>query len=119
MQRMLAASADAGDLFFFISHTGRTKVLVEVAELVRKTDAIIISLTKANSPLSASSDCTIELDVTEDTEEYLPMTSRIVQLVILDILATGMTLKRGESILPHLALIKRSLQDTRFPDEDT
>ena len=119
MQRMLAASASAGDLFFFISHTGRTRALVEVAELAQETDAIVISLTKANSPLAASSDCTIALDVTEDTEEYLAMTSRIVQLVILDILATGMTLKRGESILPHLALIKRSLQHTRFPGKDT
>jgi RpiR family carbohydrate utilization transcriptional regulator len=39
MQRMLAASAGVGDLFFFISHTGRTKVLIEAAEIARQTEA--------------------------------------------------------------------------------
>ena len=118
MMRMLATSAGAGDLLFFISHTGRTKVLVEVAELARKTDAVVVSLTAANSPLAATSHCTIELPHTENTEEYLPMTSRIVQLVILDTLATGVTLKRGAKLLPHLARIKESLADTRFPSEE-
>ena len=46
------------------------------------------------------------------------MTSRIVQLVILDTLATGVTLKRGAKLLPHLARIKESLADTRFPSKD-
>lgn len=118
MMRMLATSAGAGDLLFFISHTGRTKVLVEVAELARKTDAVVVSLTAANSPLAATSHCTIELPHAENTEEYLPMTSRIVQLVILDTLATGVTLKRGAKLLPHLARIKESLADTRFPSEE-
>lgn len=118
MQRMLATAAGAGDLFFFISHTGRTKILVEVAELARETEAIVVSLTTGNSPLAEQSHCTIDLNVVEDTEEYLPMTSRIVQLVILDILATGVTLKRGENLLPHLARIKESLLATRFPEKD-
>jgi RpiR family carbohydrate utilization transcriptional regulator len=45
----------------------------------------------------------------------LPMTSRLVQLVILDVLAAGVTLRRGEGFTPHLARIKDSLKDTRFP----
>jgi RpiR family carbohydrate utilization transcriptional regulator len=44
------------------------------------------------------------------------MTSRIVQLVILDVLATGVTLQRGEGFLPHLARIKESLKETRLPE---
>ena len=43
MQRMLAASAGVGDLFFFISHTGRTKVLIEAAEIARQTEATVVS----------------------------------------------------------------------------
>ena len=42
------------------------------------------------------------------------MTSRLVQLVILDVLAAGVTLRRGEGVAPHLARIKDSLRDTRF-----
>jgi RpiR family carbohydrate utilization transcriptional regulator len=43
------------------------------------------------------------------------MTSRLVQLVILDVLAAGVTLRRGESFTPYLARIKDSLKDTRYP----
>ncbi len=118
MQRMLAASAGVGDLFFFISHTGRTRVLVEAAELARKTEATVVSLTAPGSQLAAQSHCTLELTVTENTDEYLPMTSRLVQLVMLDVLAVGVSLQRGEGFTPHLARIKDSLKDTRFPSED-
>ena len=102
-------------MFFFISHTGRTEILVETAERVRTTEATVVSLTAKGSPLAAASHLSIGLSVSENTEEYLPMTSRIVQLVVLDVLATGMTLRRGESILPHLARIKDSLKSTRLP----
>lgn len=118
MHRMLAAGGNVGDVFFFISHTGRTKVLVEAAETARTTEATVISLTSEHSPLARNSHLTIALNVSEDTDTYLPMTSRIVQLVVLDVLATGMTLRRGESILPHLARIKDSLIDSRLPSED-
>ena len=118
MHRMLAAGGSAGEVFFFISHTGRTETLVETAELVRNTEATVVSLTAECSPLAAASHLSIDLSVSENTEEYLPMTSRIVQLVVLDVLATGMTLRRGESILPHLARIKDSLKSTRFPSGD-
>lgn len=119
MQRMLAAAGGVGDVFFFISHTGRTKVLVEAAEIARSTEATVVSLTAPNSPLARQSHCSIALDVSENTDEYLPMTSRLVQLATLDVLATGMTLRRGEGFLPHLARIKNSLRDTRYPSEGT
>jgi len=34
--------------------------------------------------------------------------------VVLDALATGVTLRKGEEFLPHLARIKDSLKSTRF-----
>lgn len=115
MLRMLSASGGVGDVFFFISHTGRTRVLVEAAELARQTEATVVSLTYGESPLAAQSHCCINVDVEEDTDQYMPMTSRLVQLVILDVLASGVTLRRGESFTPYLARIKDSLKDTRFP----
>ena len=66
------------------------------------------------TPLADQSHCCIHVNVEEDTEQYLPMTSRLVQLVILDVLAAGVTLRRGEGFTPHLARIKDSLKDTRF-----
>jgi RpiR family carbohydrate utilization transcriptional regulator len=118
MHRMLAAGGGVGDVFFFISHTGRTEILVDTAQLARKTEATVVSLTTEGSPLAEASHLSIGLSVAENTEEYLPMTSRIVQLAVLDVLATGMTLRRGEGILPHLARIKDSLKSTRYPSGD-
>jgi RpiR family carbohydrate utilization transcriptional regulator len=43
------------------------------------------------------------------------MTSRIIHLTVIDILATGVTLKRGPDFLEHLRKIKESLKATRFP----
>ena len=88
--------------------------MVEAAEIARQTEATIVSLTAEGSPLANKSHCCINVKVEEDTEQYLPMTSRLVQLVILDVLAAGVTLRRGEGFAPHLARIKDSLRDTRF-----
>ncbi|MDG0979019.1 MAG: transcriptional regulator HexR [Halieaceae bacterium] len=117
MQRMLASAGGVGDLFFCISHTGRTKTLVETAQLARENGATVVGLTAPNSPLSQACQWALELDVPEDTDEYLPMTSRIVHLVVLDVLATGVTLRKGEEFLPHLARIKNSLKPTRFSQD--
>lgn len=115
MLRMLAASGGVGDVFFFISHTGRTKALVEAAQIASNTEATVVAMTHEGSPLAEHSHCCIHVNVEEDTDHYLPMTSRLVQLVILDVLAAGVTLRRGESFTPYLARIKDSLKDTRYP----
>lgn len=117
MQRMLASAGGVGDLFFCISHTGRTKTLIETAQLARENGATVVGLTAPNSALSQTCQWALELDVPEDTDEYLPMTSRIVHLVVLDVLATGVTLRKGEEFLPHLARIKNSLKPTRLSQD--
>ncbi len=118
MQRMLAASAAAGDVFFIISYTGRTMELVEIAELAQANGATVIALTAPGSPLATASNLLIAVAVPEDTDEYMPMTSRIVHLVVLDALATGVTLRRGPEFQSHLKKIKDSLRATRFPSDE-
>ncbi|WP_435605485.1 MurR/RpiR family transcriptional regulator [Pseudomonas knackmussii] len=114
MQRMIASVAHTGDLFVVISYTGRTRELVDVARLARDNGASVLGLTAADSPLARA--CTLSLDVPlpEDTDIYMPMTSRIIQLTVLDVLATGVTLRRGVDFQPHLRKIKESLLPTRY-----
>jgi RpiR family carbohydrate utilization transcriptional regulator len=114
MQRMHAAAADGGDLFFMISHTGRTRELVDVARLARDRGAEVVALTATASPLARVSTMAIALDVSEDTDAYMPMTSRLAHLAVLDVLAAGVTLRRGEALQPHLRAIKESLRATRY-----
>ncbi len=114
MQRMLCASATRDDVFFLISHTGRTRELVDSAQLARDNGAVVIALTAPDSLLAQDSSVVIEVAEIENTDEYMPMTSRLIQLVILDVLATGVTLRRGAEFQPHLKKIKESLKTTRY-----
>ncbi|WP_417567003.1 MurR/RpiR family transcriptional regulator [Marinobacter sp.] len=115
MQRMVAAGSNVGDVIVLISYTGRTRETVEIAQLARANGATVIGITNPDSPLAEI--CTVVLGVTapEDTEVYMPMSSRIIHLTVIDILATGVTLKRGADFLGHLKKIKESLKPTRFP----
>jgi len=117
MQRMVAAGAQVGDVIVLISYTGRTKEAVEIAKVARANGATVIGITNPESPLAEC--CTAVLGVTapEDTEVYMPMSSRIIHLTVIDILATGVTLKRGKDFLNHLKKIKESLKATRYPLE--
>lgn len=116
MQRMQAASAKAGDLFFIISHTGRTRDMVDIAAIAAERGACVVSLTAQGSPLARRSTLAIALRVGEDTDAYMPMTSRIAQLAVLDVLAAGVTLRLGEALQPRLRAIKESARATRYLD---
>ena len=117
MQRMLASIARTGDLFVIISYTGRTRELVDVAKLARDNGASVLGLTASNTPLAKVCTHSLDIPLPEDTDIYMPMTSRIIQLTVLDILATGVTLKRGVDFQPHLRKVKESLVATRYPSE--
>jgi len=112
--RMLSAAAKPGDLFFMISHTGRTKAIIDATDDARENGAIVVGLTTPGSMLAKKSHFAIEVLVSENTEEYMAMTSRIVHLVILDVLATGFILSKGPEFLNHMEKINLSLKPTRY-----
>ena len=117
MQRMVAAACHTGDVVVIISYTGRTRELVDIANVAREAGAVVLGITAPDSPLSRECTATLEVATPEDTDHYMPMTSRVIQLTLIDALATGVTLRRGEDFLPHLKKIKDSLRNTRFPVE--
>lgn len=113
MQRMQAAASEPGELYFLISHTGRTRDVVDIAKLALARGATVVALTAKASPLARRSTLSIELDVEEDTDAYMPMTSRIAQLAVLDVLAASVTLRCGDALQPRLRAIKQSARATR------
>ncbi|AXY42309.1 MurR/RpiR family transcriptional regulator [Halomonas sp. JS92-SW72] len=115
MQRMVASSCHTGDVVVVISWTGRTRELVDIARLARESGAVVLGITAPDSPLARECTETLEVATPEDTDHYMPMTSRMIQLALIDVLATGVTLRRGEDFLGHLKKIKDSLKDTRYP----
>jgi RpiR family carbohydrate utilization transcriptional regulator len=114
MQRMSAINSNQGDVVIVISHTGRTKSLVEVAHLAKENDATVIGITNSTSPLAKACHIVLSVNVAEDTDLYMPMASRIAQLMLIDILATGFTLRRGAKFRDNLKKVKDSLRSSRF-----
>jgi RpiR family transcriptional regulator, carbohydrate utilization regulator len=114
MQRMSCINSNEGHVIVLISHTGRTKPLVEVAQLARENNSFVIALTAAGSPLAEQSNLVLSLEVPEDTDIYMPMSSRIAQLVLIDVLTTGFTLRRGAKFRDNLKRVKAGIKDSRF-----
>lgn len=118
MQRMSCINSGEGDVIVLISHTGRTKNLVELAQLARENDATVLAITSPDSPLAQEASLALLLDVPEDTDIYMPMVSRLAQLTVIDVLATGFTLRRGAKFRDNLKRVKAALKESRFTKAD-
>ncbi|MBR9856313.1 MAG: MurR/RpiR family transcriptional regulator [Gammaproteobacteria bacterium] len=114
MMRMSCINSAEGDVVVLISHTGRTKALVEIAQLARQNDAIVIGLTAKDSPLARECTMVLSMEVPEDTDIYLPMASRLAQMVLIDVLATGFILRRGSKFRENLRKVKEGIKNSRF-----
>ena len=112
-QRMAATGLQPDDCLVCISYTGRTTAIVELARLAAKGGALVLGITAPGSPLATACSLVLGVESGEDTDLYTPMTSRIAQLVIVDILATCLALQQGEGFSDHLRKIKRNLAHTR------
>lgn len=118
MQRMSCINSTENDVVVLISHTGRTKSLVEIAELAKSNGATVIAITAKDSPLEKMASLAICLDVPEDTDVYMPMASRVVQMTVIDVLATGFTLRRGVGFRDNLKRVKEALKDSRYGKDE-
>jgi|GEM_PF-6698889 RpiR family carbohydrate utilization transcriptional regulator len=49
----------------------------------------------------------------------MPMQSRLVQLTLLGVLATGVILRRRKDFHAHLRKVKQILRNTRFEPDET
>ncbi len=116
-QRIAAASLADSAVAVLISHSGRTRSIVEIASTAANTGASVVGITRRASPLAGHCDVVLPVsddDHQEDTDIYTPMASRIAQLVIIDILATGMALAKGESFSDHLRNVKSTVAETKL-----
>jgi RpiR family carbohydrate utilization transcriptional regulator len=114
MMRMTAAACKRGDVLVLLSFTGRTKEMVEVARIGRSAGAVLIAITQEASSLAEEASLVLGVESPEDTDVYMPMQSRMIQLTLIDVLATGVILRRGEDFHGHLKTIKQSLATTRL-----
>jgi RpiR family carbohydrate utilization transcriptional regulator len=110
---MAATMLRPGDVVLAFSASGRTVDLISSVDLARESGADVIGITALGAPLAAHCSVAIELLVDEDTDIYTPMTTRLAQLAVVDVLAVGVALRQGPELLTRLTRAKESLRSKR------
>ncbi|PTB20864.1 transcriptional regulator [Trinickia symbiotica] len=111
---MSAALLSAGDVVVAISNTGRTRDIVDAAQSALDCGAKVVAITHGNSPLAQIATVSLIANVTEETDVFSPMTSRMSHLAIGDILAVGVALRRGPELADKLGRAKATITRRRI-----
>jgi RpiR family carbohydrate utilization transcriptional regulator len=115
MQVMSASVLKAGDCVVVVSNSGRTRDLMDACDIARKNGAITIVITASGSPLASAGHIHLSADHPEGYDKYSPMVSRLLHLMIIDILATAVALRIGSATLqPMLSEMRQNLRSKRY-----
>lgn len=98
MMNLYSAHTTSKDVMFLVSHSGENREIINCAELAKENDAKIVALTSyKTSKLTKLADVSL-LSSTHETKYHTDsMASRIIQLIIIDIIYMGLVLKSGEN----------------------
>ena len=115
MQVMSASVLGQGDCVVVISNSGRTRDLMDACDIARKNGATTIVITASGSPLASAGHIHLAADHPEGFDRYSPMVSRLLHLMVIDILATCVALRiGGETLQPLLREMKNNLRSKRY-----
>ena len=107
-----------GDVVVAISSTGRTIDLIASVELAREAGADVIAIAPPGSPLAQRCSVPLEIAVDEDTDIYTPMTTRLAQLTLIDVLSIGVALRLGPELAARLERARDSLRAKRIGEAE-
>jgi len=119
VQVMSATMLAPGDCAVIISNSGRSRDLIDVAEIARRKGATLIVVTASGSPLAqmaqgGANQILLAVDHPEDYDRYSPMVSRLLHLMVIDILTTAVALRLPGELRPMLQEIKKNLRAKRY-----
>jgi RpiR family carbohydrate utilization transcriptional regulator len=115
MQVMSASILRPGDCVVVISNSGRTRDLMDAVDIARKNGATTIVITASGSPLAAAGHIHLAADHPEGYDRYSPMVSRLLHLMIIDVLTTCVALRIGSpTLMPLFKEMKNNLRSKRY-----
>ena len=115
LQVMSAALLKPGDVAVVFSNSGRTRDLIDATDVARKNGATTIAITRTGSPLALTVDIHLAADHAERYDQDMPMLSRLVHLVLVDILVTSLALRMGAAqVQPLLKAVKTQISSKRY-----
>ena len=101
---MAAELLNPGDVVIVVSNSGKLPDLLKAVDTALSAGADVIAIAPHQSPLAKKASVCLAVNHTEDNATFLSMISRILQLLLIDILTVGLsvdspqddTLKRKE-----------------------
>ncbi|RKF43649.1 bifunctional transcriptional regulator/glucokinase [Paraburkholderia fungorum] len=114
MQAASAALLGKGDVIVAVSKSGRAPELLRVLDVAMQAGAKVIAITSSNTPLAKRATVALETDHIEIRESQLSMISRILHLVMIDILAVGVAIRRAvpsEDVAETVAKARQGADD--------
>ncbi len=110
---MSALTLRAGDAVVAISNSGRTSDVLEAAREARAAGADVVAITRDGSPLAELASVVVAVAVSEDSEVYAPMASRLAHLVVGDMLTVAVALLEGDIARLQLERTKQAVRRRR------
>lgn len=103
MINILSVDLDPDDLLIVISHSGESREVLDAVFLAKEQGCQVCAITSyEKSTLANKADYVICSSSLETKFRSDAMTSRIIQIVIIDIIYVDIIVKKGESILPQI-----------------
>jgi RpiR family transcriptional regulator, carbohydrate utilization regulator len=100
---MMASLATDKDVIFAVSHSGESRDILECVKLARKNNAGVIAFTSyRNSSINRYSDVVLLSSANETKYRSDALVSRILQLVIVDMLYVAMVLEMGAGAVERI-----------------
>jgi glucokinase len=98
VQALAAQVLGPGDVAFIVSPSGRKDELLAVADSARGRGAGVVAVTASQTPLARKADVTLIVDHVEDADLHLPMVSRVLHLLMVDIVTVGVAMQRQQTL---------------------
>lgn len=105
-----SAVADEHAAVVAVSKTGSSAPVVQACRRAASNGAAVIAITSPLSPLAEAAHTAILLDVREDIGVFTPMSSRLAQLAVLDVIQVALALALGARGTDMLQRSKEALQ---------
>jgi glucokinase len=94
--KMAAELLTPGDVVIVISTSGQLPDLLSAVDAARAAGADVIAITSSKSPLAKKASVCLAVDHTEDSTTFLSMISRVLQLLLIDIMSVGISVGETE-----------------------
>jgi glucokinase len=97
LQELTAASIQPGTVAIIISSGGKLPELMALQEMIQHRGAALIAITANQSPLARKADVALVAEHNENASTHLPMVSRVLHLLLIDILIVGLELRHASA----------------------